>query len=555
MTYRLPDMEFLLVLLLSVIVLAGWLGSRGLAEPDEGRFGEIAREMALQQDWLIPHLNGVPHFQKPPLTYWITAIFIRLFGPNEWAVRLTPALAAFGTILFTMYIAGVLYGPACRWKAGLVLVVSTEFFIMARIITTDMLLTFFITAAMAGLIGYVRRGRKVWLCLFYGAMGLGFLTKGPLGIVIPAITAVVMQVEQWRRHRPVVRLYWYAGLPIALLIGLSWYLALISRDKTLFDYFFRYELIDRIASNTHHRSKPFWFYPLVLVLGLVPWSGFAFCALRDVWQRRRSLASANLWLFVGWVVVPFVVLSLVVSKMATYLLPLMPPLAIIVARWLEHPETCDRWRWLARITACLLAFLPLALPALARTPHITPPPLDVLPPAFWLALFFAIASFLVLAWALGKGLSLRPFMFWIGCTWAGVMLAIFAQADNLLTGGNRPVRSIAEHIRRIDPAGNAKVFAFGTRAHALEFYLRRFVYRGQSNSEVVLPLQGELRQRIVQDEPRTLRSLEDIPAFLVTKESCYRKDAVLQRWRFVTKDGPWVLLAAPHGFRNGKRKT
>lgn len=546
MTYRLPNKEFLLVILLSVIVLAGWLGTRGLAEPDEGRFGEIAREMALQQDWLIPHLNGVPHLQKPPLTYWITAFFIRLFGLNEWAVRLTPALAAFGTILFTMYIAGVLYGPACRWKAGLVLVVSTGFFIVARLITTDMLLAFFITASVAGLIGYMHRGRKIWLYVFYGAMGFGFLSKGPLGIVIPAITAVAMQVEQWRRHRPVVRLYWYAGLPIALLIGLSWYLVLIQRDKTLFDYFFRYELLDRIASNTHNRAKPIWFYPGVLVIGLLPWTGFAFSALRDLWHRRRSLASVHLWLFVGWIVVPYVILSLVVSKLPTYIVPLMPPLAIIIARWLEHPFTGDRWRRPARISIICLVVLLLGLPALGLSPRIDLPPLHELPAGFWVATVSVVASLLFLTRALRKGLPLRPFMLWMAGTWACLILALVSQADILMTGSNRTIRTLAQQIDRVDPSGTVPVFAYKARLNGLPFYLRHFVYRSYSRSDVVLPLEGELQQRIVRDERETALALSSGPAILIVNEDTYLKTPDLQDWRRVGQDGPWIILATRH---------
>ncbi|MDD8042545.1 MAG: glycosyltransferase family 39 protein [Verrucomicrobiota bacterium] len=546
MNNRLHNKASFLVILLSVIVLAGWLGSNGLAEPDEGRFGEIAREMALQHDWLIPHLNGVPHFQKPPLTYWITAVFIRLLGPNEWAVRLTPALAALGTILFTMYISGNLYGQACQWKAGLVLLVSTGFFIVARLVTTDMLLTFFITAAVAGLIGYVHGGRKVWLCVFYGAMGLGFLSKGPLGIVIPAITAVMMQVEQWRRHRPIVRLYWFAGMPIALLIGLSWYLALIHRDKTLFDYFFRHEFIDRIASNTHGRAEPIWFYPGVLVLGLLPWTGFAFVALRDLWRRRRSLSSANLWLFAGWVVIPYVILTLVVSKLSTYLLPLMPPLAIIVARWLEHPETGDRWRRPARINIICVFLLLLGLPALGLIPRIDLPPLHELPAGFWLATVFAVASLLLLTRALGNGLPLRRFMFWMAGTWACLVLAPLSQTDTLITGRNRPMRTLARHIQRIDPSGTIPVFDYQARLNGLSFYLRRFVYRSYSHSDVVLPLEGELLQRIVSDERETALALSRIPAILVVKEKAYSKTPYLQEWRCVGQDGPWLILATRH---------
>lgn len=545
MIRRLASKEAIFVFLLAVVLLFGWLGSRGLGEPDEGRIGEISREMALQGDWLIPHLNGVPHFQKPPLTYWITAFFIRLYGPNEWAVRLMPALAALGTLLCTMYIAGVLYGKGCRWKAGLILLLSAEFAVVARIINTDMLLTFCITAAVAGLIGRTYRGHWTWLIVFYGCMGLGFLAKGPLGIVIPAITAVATQLEQKRHGKPVVRLYWGLGLPVALLIGLSWYVALIHHDKTLFGYFFRYEFIDRIASNTHDRSKPIWFYPGVLVVGLIPWTGFAARVLRDLWQRRRSLAAPNLWLFIGWMVVPYVILSLVVSKLATYLLPMMPPLAIVIARWLEHPATGERWRTPARISAFVLVALLLLSPALALSPRIHFPALGDLSPAFWGAMALATAALLLTARAVGRGLPLKPYLFGLAASWTCILLALASQADTLMTGGNRPLRSLVEHVIRLDPAGQVPVLMYKTRGNGAEFYLGRFVHRVYTKSDVVLPLEDELQRRIFRDEIGAVHALGRVASFAITKENAYRQSPEFLEWRVVAQDGKWILLASP----------
>ncbi len=538
--------ETLLVIGLSLIVLAGWLGSRGLSEPDEGRYAEIAREMALQPNWLIPHLNGVPQFQKPPLTFWITAGFIRLFGANEWAVRLTPALAAFGTILLTISAAGTLYGPSCRWKAGLILVSSTGFMLLARILTADMLLTFFITAAVTGVIRYLHGAQKGWLAVFYIAMGLGFLTKGPLGIAIPSITALALQTEQWRNRKPVARLYWGIGLPFALLIGLSWFLALIARHKVLLHYFLDFELFGRIASNTHHRAKPFWFYPAMSLLGLLPWTGFIPLVARDLWHRRSSLSPLRLWLFTGWVVIPYLLLSLAVSKMATYLLPLMPPLSIILARGLEHPNTQDRWRFPARISAWALAILPLLLPTLALSPRIHLPPLRELPAGFWLATISVILSFLLLAHVLRKGLPLRAFLFWMAGTWATLLLALASQADTLIIGGNRSLRALAQQIARLDPNGSAPILVYRARLNGLPFYLKRFVYRSHEMSNVVLPLEGELLQRIVHDEQEAARALRSSPAILIVKEPIYHEAPNLQDWRCVSREGPWLILASPH---------
>ena len=146
------------VIVAAVLALFTLLGHRGLNEPDEGRFAEIAREMSLSTNWIMPHLGGIPHLQKPPMIYWLCALSIRAFGANEWAVRLPAALAALGTVLALMHVAGLLFGSEVRWKAGLILLSSMLFFALARLITTDMLLTFFITSAIASFLHYTLRG-------------------------------------------------------------------------------------------------------------------------------------------------------------------------------------------------------------------------------------------------------------------------------------------------------------------------------------------------------------------------------------------------------------
>src|SRR2546426_437868 len=87
-----------LVAALAVFVLFFQLGTRGLNEPDEGRYSEVSREMVASGDWLVPRFNGVEHLSKPPVTYWLVAASLKTFGVNEWAARLPAALAALGTM-------------------------------------------------------------------------------------------------------------------------------------------------------------------------------------------------------------------------------------------------------------------------------------------------------------------------------------------------------------------------------------------------------------------------------------------------------------------------
>lgn len=334
------------LLLFAAVTLLLFLGTRGLNEPDEGRYAEIAREMTVSGDWLVPHLNGIEHFQKPPLLYWLTASSVRVLGANEWAARLPSALAALGIVILTYGIARRVFDNATAVAATLVLVTSAEFFALARLLTPDMLLTFWVTAAIASLL-YQRR----WL--FFVCMGFGFLTKGPMALVVP-ISAAIGWRWTIRRDAGQAPLPWLRGMAITLAIGLSWFICLSLRDGALFDYFWRYELVERFASSTHGRSKPFWFFLPVLLIGFVPWIVFLPQRAREVWTRWRS----GEWtdadrLLLCWIVPPFLLLSISGSKLPTYILPLFPALSLLVARGARVQNF--QWRIAIPAAACWLA--------------------------------------------------------------------------------------------------------------------------------------------------------------------------------------------------------
>ena len=323
-----------------------FLGTRGLNEPDEGRYAEIAREMTVTGEWLVPHLNGFEHFQKPPLLYWLTAASIRLLGVNEWAARLPSALAALGVVLLTFGIARRIFDRAAALAAALVLVSSIGFFALARLLTPDMLLTLWVTAAVASLVF-----RRPWL--FFVCMGLGFLTKGPMALVVPISAALGWQLAP-RGDGEKLPLPWLRGMALTLTIGLSWFVVLSVRDGALFDYFWRCELVERFASTGHGRSKPFWFFAPVLIVGFLPWIFFLPARARELWTRWRSGAWMNTdGLLCCWIVPPLLILSLSGSKLPTYILPLFPALSLLVARSLRVQAL--QWRIAIPAACCWVA--------------------------------------------------------------------------------------------------------------------------------------------------------------------------------------------------------
>jgi len=538
------DWAALAVILFAAGSLLAWLGTRGLAEPDEGRYASIGREMALQSDWLVPHLNGVGNFQKPPLHYWTTALCVKALGANEWAVRMPSALGAFGTVLLVMYMAGVLFGPACRWKAGLILLTAGEFFILAHVVNTDMLLTFWITASITGLVAYTQRGRTLGLVAYYLCMGLAFLTKGPMALVVTVSAGVLCQYGYRRAGRVPPRLYWLLGLPLALGLGLIWFILLIHRHPALLDYFVRYEFIDRVASNVHRRGKPFYYLPLCLAGGMLPWSPFLLMLVRPVWQRLQQRQHVHIWLFVGWCVVPLIIMSLVKSKLATYLLPVFPPLSLALAAGWDRLQGGRAWRFASAGVAVFLTVLCLGTPpALIHAQTLYSRQIDL--PA-WFAAGLAVALVLalclpVLARRAAWQTRVLP---WIAVSMVAILVTFLANMDHLMLGGNAPIRRLAAGIRARPDGAAIPVFACDVRVNSLEFYLQRLVARSRTASDVVLPLDEAQAARLPLNPMEQIERMRHAPGLVLMKDRRFLAETSLtNNWHVIDKSGRNVLLA------------
>jgi 4-amino-4-deoxy-L-arabinose transferase-like glycosyltransferase len=472
-----------LLLAVAVAALFALLGSRGLNEPDEGRYAEIGREMAARGDWLVPHLNGFEHFQKPPLLYWATGLAIRLFGVNEWAARLPSALAALATVIILADLGNILFTRRVGNLAGMILLSSGGFFLLARLLTPDMMLTFWVTAAIACFVkyAYALHGRQ-WGYLFFVALGCGFLTKGPMALIIPLSAAIAWQVAA-RRVKDAPALPWFSGLLLTLGISLSWFVALSLWRHDLFEYFWRYELVERFASRAHGRSKPFWYFAPVILVALVPWVFLLPGAGRQVWSRWREgrwpLVS---WLLFGWIVPPFLILSLSGSKLPTYILPLLPGLALGLAAYLGQRERPIAWA-----------------PRLAGATLIV-----------------------------------------------GVAVAAAMPSLNDRLQQQASVRDLIRPLAAEPALREARFYAVDVRAHGLEFYLQRLVSATREQADVVLPPTPEQQARLLSTEDFEAKELLPAPGappvLTLTRKDRAGRDFPSGDWRELGRAGDFVLL-------------
>ncbi len=179
-----------IVFIVAGLIFFFHLGTYGLWEPDEARYAEIAREMLVLRDFIVPHLNYVAYVEKPPLLYWLTALSFRTFGIDEFAARMVPATSALIGVLATFIFADRVMGRRRAVMATAILATAPLYALMAQVLTTDMLLSALTTIAiLAFYLHYEEGGRWCWIA--YVAMALATLTKGPVGVALPALTMLV----------------------------------------------------------------------------------------------------------------------------------------------------------------------------------------------------------------------------------------------------------------------------------------------------------------------------------------------------------------------------
>ena len=315
-----------------------YLGALPLIDPDEGRYAEIPREMLERGDLITPTLNYVKYFEKPPLLYWINAASLKVFGQTEFAARFPSALCGLLTVLATYIIARKLYGRRCALLSAFILGTSAGFVMQSRIILTDMLLTFCLTAALgAFIVAALREGRRSkdfpWY-LFYFFCALAVLAKGLIGMVFPA-GIVFFYLLLSRRWRLLSEMRLATGLLLFLAVAAPWFVAVSLRNPEFAHFFFIREHFERFTSTVHGRYQPFWFFVPVLLGTMLPWVFFVPGALTRAWRdRHHDEGRAGIYLLI-WVLLIFLFFSKSSSKLIPYILPIFPPLAMLVGRRLD----------------------------------------------------------------------------------------------------------------------------------------------------------------------------------------------------------------------------
>lgn len=357
------------------------LGTSGLLDETEPLFAEASRQMLLTQDWITPYFNQETRFDKPPLIYWLMAISYQIVGVNEWGVRLPSAFSGFLLVCLGFYTLSYyaqqtkfytikedqkpgfipsLAQPNFRkiilhplpWMGAVLIAFNPGILAWARIGVSDMLLTGCLgSALLAFFLGYakseVQEGQdlplggnasKIWYLAFYILTALAVLTKGPVGIVLPIliIGSFLIYLGEW--HQVLKEMGLLKGSLIFFVITIPWYvLVILVNGQNYINSFFGYHNFQRFTTVVNHHSAPWYFYFIVILVGFAPFSVYLPLAIastkfwkRPYWQHQTRIQHLQLFA-VFWFGGVFLFFTLAVTKLPSYILPLIPASVLLVS--------------------------------------------------------------------------------------------------------------------------------------------------------------------------------------------------------------------------------
>ncbi|MGE3841108.1 MAG: ArnT family glycosyltransferase, partial [Vicinamibacterales bacterium] len=513
----------------SYLTFFAGLGRAAISDSDEGFYAEAAREMVESSDWLTPHFNYEERFEKPILYYWLAAGAFSVVGPSEIGARLPAATSGLLLVLVTWWCGRRWAGERVGFIAGVITATNFGYSVLGRLALPDLPLALCMTCTTwmglesARLSDSTRPAvsARPWLLGAAAAAGLGFLMKGPVAVAIPGLTILMAS-----RLGLVGRARWLPCrlgdtlLAAALFaaVAVPWFAAMSAEHGVAYlQRFFVAENVERFATDRYNEPRSFFFYIPVLLGGLVPWT-----PLLALWMRRSVAAPTLLEkvpprLLVIWAAVPFVFYSLSIGKQPRYILPVLPPLALLLARSLAASVPIDpreRSTWLAWTgTACGGLLMVIGVLLLRVTPLL----IGAQAEALWATAGAIVASgALVVATAWWRPRRLIEVL-----ATASVVALVGVQYSIYSSRGSDPVEQMA--------AAYAREHIGGETTGTYRVFVRNLVFYTRTAQ-------------------RDLPNFEDLVAFLQRDDRvlCVLRQRDLDRIRAETALTPRVLQALPY---------
>ncbi|MBI3771098.1 MAG: glycosyltransferase family 39 protein [Gammaproteobacteria bacterium] len=490
-----------LTVIVAAVIWFALLGYRDLVEPDEGRYAEIPREMVASGDWVTPRLNGFKYFEKPALQYWGTAIGFELFGFSNATARLWPAVLGFLGALWAGYVGRRLYGKTAGFYAALITLSSLLYVGMGHHLTLDMSVSVFLALGIGSLAlaqhhredpAHVRR----WMLVGWAGLALATLSKGLIGLVLPAAAIVIYSL--WQRDWALWKhLHLGKGLLLFLAITAPWFIAVSLANPEFAHFFFIHEHFERYTTTVHHRDEPVWYFIPIFIGGTLPWLAIV---LKSVfrpqfawWPQPNTGFDTERWLWV-FAIVTFAFFSVGHSKLPSYILPMVPVIAILAGRRLALEGISKIDAGLILALAVLLLVLAARITQFADTPALVQMHLNYRP---WL---FAAAATLGITAIFAFGAKLQPKRIALVAVLALLSFQMIFWGFQSLAG-IRSSRAMADAIQANVAAGTTVYSVEIYYPQSLPFYLQQPIR--------LVAFKGELEMGIDQEPERWIASSEE----------------------------------------------
>jgi len=371
-------------LLYGVVPLFGGAGM-GLLGADEPRYAQIAHEMLVRFDsahtvkerlsaCVTPYLYGRPWLEKPALYYWRAMFLFQDFGVHDWSARLPSTTFAF-IMAGLIYLHMRRFRPGGHLDAALITVTCAGIIAFARGASTDMQMAAPLAIGLLGWYAWYETDSKFWLYDIYFFTGLATLAKGPVAPFLAGVIILAFALLR-RDWRIIYRTLWWPGIVLYFAMVLPWFIAVQHQNPTFFREFFLEHNLERFATGRYQHQQPFWYYGLVVLLAVMPWTVIAIKALIDgiqtsfaEWRLRYTRnvkptsrpGDAFPEFLVIWAFIPIVFFSFSQSKLPGYILPSIPPIAILTGDYLFRRRKPGLSRWVLGGHAFLCAALTMAV--------------------------------------------------------------------------------------------------------------------------------------------------------------------------------------------------
>ncbi|MBL9145877.1 MAG: glycosyltransferase family 39 protein [Verrucomicrobiaceae bacterium] len=361
---------WLLLAVTALLYLPG-LGILPMMDRDEPRFAHATVEMMQRDSWLVPYFNGDYRFDKPPLTYWWMRLHYHLLGVHEFAARLHTVVSTWLVAVFILGIGQRLGSARMGMLAGIAWLLTLQVLVHGRLCVADMPMVLFVTMALRAVLELLMKPQRRfirWHWVLFIALGLGFLAKGPIAWIVPALALLLHRFVFWGRHTEWSSFHFGKGMTLALaIVGLWGIPALIQTGGLFWKVGMGEHVVERGASALNGRFPVPGYYFVTAILSLFPWIAL----FPQIWRRVAQRWTMTNALLLSWFVAPYVIFTFYATQLPHYVMPGFPAAMLLLGKGLDL-RVKSRWRWWSWGVVAAMALAPLI--ALCAGLHPAMPP-------------------------------------------------------------------------------------------------------------------------------------------------------------------------------------